>query len=107
MIVPANETGKTDEVITIEQNEIGTSDWYAVPQGSRLTMVEAVPSAGGAVNVEHTIDPVAAKAGNVDGVPWTTGEVTERSQLMLNGSGFIRAVVSAGTAKVILRAVKA
>lgn len=106
MIIPHNEPGKSDSVVKIEQLEVGNSAWYAIPQGSQFTVIELVPSVGGTAKVQMTVDDVSAKADTVDGVDWDAGEVTARTQQGLLGGGFIRIVVSDGTATLTARATK-
>lgn len=97
---------KNDPYVTISLSAVGNSDWYKMPDGIQFTEVELNPVGGTAV-VQATIDYASAETDSVDGIDWTDGVVSSRTQSVLNGSAAIRLKVISGTADLFLKGVKA
>ena len=95
---------KKDLFVTLSVSAVGNSDWYQMPDGVRLIELELVPN--GTAKVQATIDAPGASADTVDGVDWPDGEVSVRTQNVLNGNPLVRTVVTSGSADLILKGIK-
>jgi hypothetical protein len=96
---------KEDAFVSV--TSAATTDWYSMPDGIQIVEVELAPELGASAKIQATIDTEAVEADTADGVDWPSGSVSERTQDSLNGGSYIRMVVAVGTAKMILRGIRA